>query len=492
MKYTSSSEDDEELSKIRKYATLSRRRNSREQLLDTTSYHFRSSTTPRRPKTDKRTTREQLFASPKGGRHRHKSSESILDGGHGGGAGPAGVVKPVVSSTKPQLPVKQLQKDHHHSHSHGHRHHQKGGGAVSEGEILTSGSHHHHHQHLLKDHLHQDHLEQPEVVKPVRKASPPKETTAGNNKREPKRENFDFTSSRMSKIPAGPFDFLISKESSSTKKSSSAAAAAAVETGSSKKAAPITHQEGAPPNIVTIDNADNNSNNSASSHHEPFGSTEFPTLKRNMDAKVKPLKAIENEYESMTSLAEHVRKTAWTPDMTSSRTTKGAKNIEEGGLTSPLVISDHHHQSKVGNVLKDGDPIAPPPNFSSSSTSHQATNKDHQKQHKSYKGHKTGGSSSSRMLPKQPSLTSPRSLDSTMILQTLNEAADQRSIIQPSQVRLASLQGEKLQQRHNQQRNKRIRNRSLEMILDENRSSDSSPSRQRSVQVGSIFFVVRF
>ena len=51
-------------------------------------------------------------------------------------------------------------------------------------------------------------------------------------------------------------------------------------------------------------------------------------------------------------------------------------------------------------------------------------------------------------------------------------------LIQPSQVRMASLQAEReAKQRH--ARNKRIRNRSLEMVLDENRSSDSSPSRRR-------------
>ena len=69
-------------------------------------------------------------------------------------------------------------------------------------------------------------------------------------------------------------------------------------------------------------------------------------------------------------------------------------------------------------------------------------------------------------------------------------------MIQPNQVRLASLQAARerktsherhleqraSEQRQQQQRNKRIRNRSLEMVLDsEPRSSDSSPSRQRSV-----------
>ena len=43
---------------------------------------------------------------------------------------------------------------------------------------------------------------------------------------------------------------------------------------------------------------------------------------------------------------------------------------------------------------------------------------------------------------------------------------------------MASLQAaQEIKQR--QQRSKRIRNRSLEMVLDENRSSDSSPSRKR-------------
>ena len=60
---------------------------------------------------------------------------------------------------------------------------------------------------------------------------------------------------------------------------------------------------------------------------------------------------------------------------------------------------------------------------------------------------------------------------------TTNTAAD-TVIIQPSQVRMASLQAtQEIKQR--QQRSKRIRNRSLEMVLDENRSSDSSPSRKR-------------
>ena len=55
---------------------------------------------------------------------------------------------------------------------------------------------------------------------------------------------------------------------------------------------------------------------------------------------------------------------------------------------------------------------------------------------------------------------------------------DNKVIIQPSQVRMASMQAaQEIKQR--QQRSKRIRNRSLEMVLDENRSSDSSPSRKR-------------
>ena len=57
-------------------------------------------------------------------------------------------------------------------------------------------------------------------------------------------------------------------------------------------------------------------------------------------------------------------------------------------------------------------------------------------------------------------------------------------VLNPNQVRMASMQGQaerEAKQRH--ARNKRIRNRSLEMVLDENRSSDSSPSRRRLILV---------
>lgn len=309
---------------------------------------------------------------------------------------------------------------------------------------------------------------------------------------------FDFTSNRtkasstnMTKTTTtGPFDHLLNK-----------------------------------PNITETNIADdmksNNSNNSNSDKtHEPFGSTEFPTLKRNLklttsapcptnftvENEFKPNFTVENEYESMTS----IRNSAWTPTENMSM----SKTVD--GLSSPSVIAQAesaNHPKETNNMTGPSEEpcIEPPPNFSSISprldkdkppplpvkkytirpnkheTQFHATLQRSAKNNQGGTQQPSSSSVSPKMEAKQPGqkhssgtpvVVVPSSSTQETPYPVSSTTQDNKVIIQPSQVRMASMQAaQEIKQR--QQRSKRIRNRSLEMVLDENRSSDSSPSRKR-------------
>ena len=88
-----------------------------------------------------------------------------------------------------------------------------------------------------------------------------------------------------------------------------------------------------------LDKDENNSNSDKS--HEPFGSTEFPTLKRNFKLTPTPTTTatLENEYESMTS----IRQSVWTP------TENPTKTVD--GLSSPsVIVQDNSAKDEIGQV----------------------------------------------------------------------------------------------------------------------------------------------
>ena len=233
---------------------------------------------------------------------------------------------------------------------------------------------------------------------------------------EDKSSIFDFTSNRGKQ---SAFDYLLNKKDNKNEAQQQAEV-------------PVDKP------IVETPTTKNDSNSDKS--HEPFGSTEFPTLKRNL----KLSNAVENEYESMTS----IRNSVWTPTETAGKTIDG--------LSSPSVIV----QDKEAGSKEEETPIEPPPNFAEKPPPLPAK-KYTIKQNK----HETQFHATLQRSSKSPKMEAKKS-------------NGEKVIIQPNQVRMASLQAaEEMKQR--QQRSKRIRNRSLEMVLDENRSSDSSPSRKR-------------
>ena len=130
-----------------------------------------------------------------------------------------------------------------------------------------------------------------------------------------------------------------------------------------------------------------------------------------------------------------IRSSAWTPEV-------GTKTTADG-LSSPSVITNAEQDKCVEA------PIEPPPNFGSPRQD------------------------------KPPPLPAKKFKKPAAVA----KLADQDIVIQPNQIRMTAAQVQQ-QERYHQQRNKRIRNRSLEMVLDENtRSSDSSPSRQRFLKI---------
>ena len=323
---------------------------------------------------------------------------------------------------------------------------------------------------------------------------------------------FDFTSNRtkvssanMTKTTTtGPFDHLLNKPNT-------------VETNIAED--------------IRKPNSNNDSNSDKS--HEPFGSTEFPTLKRNLkltssapspanftvENEFKPNFTVENEYESMTS----IRNSAWTPTENMSM----SKTVD--GLSSPSVIAQAesaNHPKDTNNMAGPSEEpcIEPPPNFSSISPRldkdkppplpvkkytirpNKHETQFHATLQRSAKNSQGGTHAHPQAVtqhahPQQPSSSavSPKmeakqqgqkhssGQPAVIVVPTStqetpypvsNTTQDNKVIIQPSQVRMASMQAaQEIKQR--QQRSKRIRNRSLEMVLDENRSSDSSPSRKR-------------
>ena len=256
-------------------------------------------------------------------------------------------------------------------------------------------------------------------------------------------DNFDFTSTRLKRennktSKTGPFDFLLNKPPNLMIDATGEAGVVVIEEEAKKS-------------------------DTSDSKHEPFGSTEFPTMKRNLKLPTQPIVPIsvaENEYESMTSLdvrdsidhSQTIRVSVWTPPGEN----PGAKTVD--GLSSPSVITtaqDDVSKKQVEGPTNEAMPIEPPPNFGSEKPPPLPVKKFGKHQQ----------SRSKSQTKDHPNL-----------------------VIQPSQVRMASKQAvherehqiQKEQQRQQQQRNKRIRNRSLEMVLDsEPRSSDSSPSRHR-------------
>ena len=213
------------------------------------------------------------------------------------------------------------------------------------------------------------------------------------------------------------------------------------------------------PKISTVETQKESSdqNTGSDKSHEPFGSTEFPTLKRNF--KLTPAStpappaagALENEYESMTSIRQNV----WTPTENQS----SSKTVD--GLSSPSVIVQD-------NSAKDEETIEPPPNFQEEKPPPLPVKKYAIKPNRHEAQFQATLQKSAKLSPKLD-------LDSAT-----KKKSDDPMVLNPNQVRMASLQGQaerEAKQRH--ARNKRIRNRSLEMVLDENRSSDSSPSRRR-------------
>lgn len=267
---------------------------------------------------------------------------------------------------------------------------------------------------------------------------------------EDKTSIFDFTSNRAkANAKNQAFDYLL-------KKSSGGGASTPVKQSIEK---PIEKKE---EEVKKSTKEDSNSDKS----HEPFGSTEFPTLKRNLKmSAVQPASQLaENEYESMTS----IRNSVWTPTGDNA----GAKTVD--GLSSPSVIGGQDNKNleaatEAAAVAEQA--IEPPPNFGSCHSSPK--DKPPPLPSKKYaikpnkhetQFHATLQRSSKHQSPKMECKKS--------------SGGSEKVIIQPNQIRMASLQAsQEIKQR--QQRSKRIRNRSLEMVLDENRSSDSSPSRKR-------------
>lgn len=261
---------------------------------------------------------------------------------------------------------------------------------------------------------------------------------------EDKSSIFDFTSNRAkANAKNQAFDYLLKKSSTPVK------------TAAEK---PVNVESAKQEEEAKKSNNDSNSDKS----HEPFGSTEFPTLKRNLKMSTPnppPVQLAENEYESMTS----IRNSVWTPTDNA-----GAKTVD--GLSSPSVIGGQDAKTMdPGAEAETAQAIEPPPNFGSCHSSPK--DKPPPLPSKKYaikpnkhetQFHATLQRSSKHQSPKMES----------------KKSNAEKVIIQPNQIRMASLQAsQEIKQR--QQRSKRIRNRSLEMVLDENRSSDSSPSRKR-------------
>ena len=249
---------------------------------------------------------------------------------------------------------------------------------------------------------------------------------------------FDFTSNRAKK--SGPFDHLLNK------------------TGTTPKAEPPEEDHS---------KKSNNDSNSDKSH-EPFGSTEFPTLKRNLKLTTSTTTPnVENEYESMTS----IRNSVWTPT-----DNVGGKTVD--GLSSPSVIAQD--QNPKGEDQTQA-PIEPPPNFSSSPKDIPPplpVKKYAIKPNKHETQFHATLQRSAKNQQSSPKVETPKKGTENQVEPKSNGNSKGSAIIQASQVRMASMQAaQEIKQR--QQRSKRIRNRSLEMVLDENRSSDSSPSRKR-------------
>ena len=197
----------------------------------------------------------------------------------------------------------------------------------------------------------------------------------------------------------------------------------------------------------------------------------------------------ENEYESMTS----IRNSVWTPTDNA-----GGKTID--GLSSPsVIIQDQSHPSaKDDSQVAPAVPIEPPPNFSSNSSKDNNAkqtpppvptkkytikpNKHETQFHatlqRSAKTNNNNNSSQNSPKMEAKKTNNGSNVNENSSNSTPKTSSNGKVIIQPSQVRMASMQAaQEIKQR--QQRSKRIRNRSLEMVLDENRSSDSSPSRKR-------------
>ena len=165
--------------------------------------------------------------------------------------------------------------------------------------------------------------------------------------------------------------------------------------------------------------------------------------------------ALENEYESMTSIRQNV----WTPTENQS----SSKTVD--GLSSPSVIVQAEQHS-----AKD-ETIEPPPNFQEEKPPPLPVKKYAIKPNRHEAQFQATLQKSAKLRPK-------------MTTELDNQKDHDPMVLNPNQVRMASMQGQaerEAKQRH--ARNKRIRNRSLEMVLDENRSSDSSPSRRRLILV---------
>ena len=291
-------------------------------------------------------------------------------------------------------------------------------------------------------------------------------------------DNFDFTSARLEKTQA---------PSNVTSAGGSGGSAAAPGGSTSKKSkasgpsGPFDFLLNKPSNILVIDPdpESKKSDNSSDTKHEPFGSTEFPTMKRKVPISqtgsgqaagpsslpVLPVPPVpittgsamppENEYESMTSLdvrdsmePQTIRASLWTPPGSSDNAGAGptglvTKTID--GLSSPSVITSNQDQDESKKVDPEP-PIEPPPNFGSEKPPPLPVKKF----------------GKSRKPKHDPGLV----IDSSQVRMAGLAAAQERDLREA--------------QRQQQARNKRIRNRSLEMVLDsEPRSSDSSPSRQR-------------
>ena len=206
-------------------------------------------------------------------------------------------------------------------------------------------------------------------------------------------------------------------------------------------------------------------NTSSDKSHDKFGSTEFPTLKRNFKLTPAPTPAppasgaLENEYESMTSIRQNV----WTPTENQS----SSKTVD--GLSSPSVIVQAEQHS-----AKD-ETIEPPPNFQEEKPPPLPVKKYAIKPNRHEAQFQATLQKSAKLRPQMTT-----ELDTKKMTQKDHDPM----VLNPNQVRMASMQGQaerEAKQRH--ARNKRIRNRSLEMVLDENRSSDSSPSRRRLILV---------